>query len=399
MVRRTPAQQGRSRQGQLPRWAWIALAAGTPLGLVHGGAALAGAPDGEPPRASPTATVPSASSTATIAPSSSTATLPSLSSTATVPSPSSTATVPSPSSTATIAAAPGPSEEDRAAASRAFKEGERLFEKGDYLVAAASFEEAYRLAPHDASLWNAARSWHRAGELSRAANRYSHFLEDAPQTSPDRDEATRAVQELAKKLGRFDVQAQGLTDVRVDGAAVRLPVVYVVPGAHVLSALAGDREIRRTERVEAGMASSVVLAPDPVAPATASASATAVPSATPPVVTVVVKDQRAPFPLLTPARVSTLVAGVASLVLLGFTVASGMDTLSARADYDKATSNSEKRKIFEDGVAKQQTTNALLGATIGGFALTGFGVFWVVALEPKRADGAQSATLVVGGDF
>lgn len=306
-----------------------------------------------------------------------------------------------PGATAASATASGsaaaPPDSDLAAAGRAFQEGERLFAGGDYLLAAASFEEAHSRVPHDASLWNAARSWHRAGELARAANRYSHFLSDAPADAPDRDEAHRALAELSTRLGRLDIQAPGLTDVRVDGAPVRLPAVYVVPGAHVLTGRSGEHLLQRTERVEAGAAAAVVLAEEAPGQATSAPALPPAPgpSAAPPAVTVVVPPAQA---YLTPARASTLLAGAVSVVLLGLMIGSGVETLQARAAYDAAATGAEKRAIYFDGVAKQQTTNVLLGVTVGGFVLTGLGVFWIASTETS-ARRPRTAALAIAGSF
>lgn len=324
-----------------------------------------------------------------------------------VPSTSASAPGAAPGSAATSTTAPPPAgttAQHKADADSAFEDGELLFGKGDYLLAAVAFEEAYAHFPHEAALWNAARSWHRAGELDRAANRYAQFLVEAPAAAPDRDRATRALQAIAPKLGRFDVQAPGLTDVRVGGVPVHLPTVYVVPGAHVWTAVAGDRVVQRTERVEAGAAVSVVLTAETPA-ATASAAPAQAPSApaAPQVVTVVVGGTAAPpaSPRITPARASTILAGGVALVLLGLTIASGLDTLQARRDYDAAESDADKRRIFFDGVGKQQRTNALLGATLGGFALTGLGVAWIIASEPVGRWRTQptGAGLVIHGGF
>jgi hypothetical protein len=88
---------------------------------------------------------------------------------------------------------PPPSAADREAAARAFSQGQRAFKKGDFRHAAESFETAYKDAPHPSSLWNAARAWHRARELARAANLYAKFLREAPADSRDRNSAQAAI--------------------------------------------------------------------------------------------------------------------------------------------------------------------------------------------------------------
>ena len=301
-----------------------------------------------------------------------------------------------PSSAVLAPPAAGPSDADRKDAGRAFAVGEEAFAKGDFLRAAASFEEAFARAPHDSSLWNAARSWHRAGELDRAANRYAHFLLDAPATAPDRDAATRALREVAAKLGRFEVHAPGLTEVRVDGAPARLPTVYVHPGAHVITGRSGDRTIVRTERVEAGSVTSVVLhdEPPPAVPArsagatsgpTAASASTAGPTAGP--------ASGLPVPPMA-ARIGMIVGGTLSVAMIGFTIASGMDTLSAQRRYELTPT----REGQVDLADKQRRTFALLGGTIGIVTLTCAAIVWVAVAPPSQGK-PPAATLGVRGTF
>src|SRR5579862_584019 len=75
----------------------------------------------------------------------------------------------------------------RAQAAEQFREGSRAFDGGDFAQAADAFEQAYRLAPHVDSLWNAARARQRAEDLARAATLYAKYLRDAPPDARDRD--------------------------------------------------------------------------------------------------------------------------------------------------------------------------------------------------------------------
>jgi len=296
----------------------------------------------------------------------------------------------------------------REAAARAFREGERAFAAGDFSGAAEAFERAYRAEAHPAPIWNAARSWHRAGELPRAASLYARYLREAKATAPDRDAAGEALAALAPRLGRLDVYAPDAAEVRIDDRLVEESTVYVYPGAHVISARVGGRVVRRTEEVEAGAARSVALLDAPSsAPASASApgagaASEAVPgtvsgagsapvsgSASAPVSTSVSGSGSAPVSGSTSVSGSKSVSasasdrvgrmappwgwgavisgGVACLAVSGVTVWSGLDTLAARRDFDAAPTY---EKLY-DGRAKQLRTNVLLGASLGLGALTG----------------------------
>ena len=77
-----------------------------------------------------------------------------------------------------------PTADDKRAAAHAFDDGEKAFAAGDYLRAAELFEEANKKAPHYANVWNAARAYHKLGELARAATLYGRYLRIAPADAP-----------------------------------------------------------------------------------------------------------------------------------------------------------------------------------------------------------------------
>src|SRR5690349_6099727 len=172
-----------------------------------------------------------------------------------------------------VAAAMGPvaraqepqavSAEDRKAAAKAFNDGEKAFAAGDFEHAGEAFDAAYKLAPHIDPLWNAAQAWHRAGEDAKAANRYAKYLRDAPPDAADRNNASLALQELGKRLGRVDLYAPNVKDTTIDGAPIDGPTVYTNPGTHVISGKSGDHDITRKITVDAGGVVSAELVDEP----------------------------------------------------------------------------------------------------------------------------------------
>ena len=84
------------------------------------------------------------------------------------------------------------------AAADHFAEGERAFSRGDFAKAGEAFEAAYAAKPHEAALWNAARSWEHAAELARAANLYRRYLRTAPDSAPDTKRAAAALEVLTQ---------------------------------------------------------------------------------------------------------------------------------------------------------------------------------------------------------
>jgi hypothetical protein len=287
----------------------------------------------------------------------------------------------------------------REAATRAFEEAERAFEAGDFVRAGGAFEEAHRALPHPAPLWNAARSWQKAGEIARAATLYARYLREAPPDAPDRDAALSAIALLAPRLGRIEVYAPDVEDLRIDDRPLAEPVVYVNPGTHVLQGRANGRLLRRTEVLEAGSVRSAALVaeppPAPLSPLPKKAPAPRRPA--------VMTPKPAPTaPWLLPAL--TISGGAATLAMTSATVWSGMDTLAARREFD-ANPTQDRLDMGRD---KQLRTNALLGVSLGMGALTAAAAsVWIfgasgggrtqVALALPVRGGPAMATL--GGSF
>jgi tetratricopeptide (TPR) repeat protein len=277
--------------------------------------------------------------------------------------------------------APSDAASEEVAAKR-FDEGERAFARGDYVKAGEAFDAAYEAKPHEAALWNAARSWERAGEIARAANLYRKYLRTAPDDAPDRRRATTALDALAPKVARLEIVAPSLHLIRVDGRAVDDAVVYVVPGTHLVegSADAAAAGVKREIGAAAGAIVSVVLDPPPAAPASESVPSSSPPlaasSSAPPVPSSSAPPVR-PLPpppepkrhgvtpwLLTPFVAATAISGT-------FLIASGIDVLRAKSDYEdlkKGRSAEEQQQLIDEGVGKTDRTNVLIGVT-GGLAL------------------------------
>ncbi len=264
--------------------------------------------------------------------------------------------------------------EQQEAATRVFEEGEHAYRAGDFSRAAERFEEAYQKAPHPAPLWNAARAWEKAGEPARAANGYARYLREAEADALDRDEAGKALAQLSTRLGRLEVFAPEAEDVRIDDQPLEGTSVYVHPGTHLLEGRVRGVSVKRTEVLEAGSVRSVALvapivvetpaeAPKPVAQGRTEAPRPLVKAR---------KKPLDPRPWLTPALV---VSGAATLASAGIVVWSGLDTLAARRDFDAAPT-ADKLDVGQD---KQTRTNVLLGVTLGLGAITGaLGSFWLV---------------------
>jgi hypothetical protein len=295
-------------------------------------------------------------------------------------------------------AAPAVAQEDRQAAAREFQEAQHAFAAGDYRLAAEQFEAAYKHKPHYASLWNAARARQRAGDIVRAANLYAKYLREAPPNTRDRNTAQASLREIAPKLGRIEVTAVGLDDVRLDGEPLVERMVYVNPGAHVVDAVKKgegsdkDKAVRASPTVDAGQTVSVALVPPSVNEANPPP-----PANLPPKREVVEKEkEREPRRGWSPTVV--VVGGILTALGAGLTVASGLDTLSQRSQFDKDPSQPN----LDSGKSKQLRTNILLGATATMAVLTGACAIWLVDWHVKDRSvqaGAAVGAFTVRGTF
>jgi hypothetical protein len=260
---------------------------------------------------------------------------------------------------------------DRSAA-RHFADGQKAFTAGDYPHAGDEFEAAYRDKPHYAPLWNAARSWQRAGEEVRAANLYARYLREAPADAPDRDQATTALRALTSRMGRIELHASGVDKLRLDGKGVDAPIVYVAVGEHVAEADDKGRSVRKVVRVAAGELVSVTLAPEPkVAPVVVG------PPPPPPVP----EPARKPLPPAVP-----IIGAVLTVAAGGLAIASGLDTRSKR----DAFLDDRTQPRLDEAFSSQTRTNILIGTTAGLGIITGviaiFFTDWGGGRSSERSD-------------
>lgn len=269
---------------------------------------------------------------------------------------------------------------DDGPAAKQFEEGQRAFEAGDYRRAAAAFESAYRLKPHHAPLWNAGRSWDKAGDAVNAANFYSRFLAAAPAGARERDQATERLRDIAQKVGRLDIQVSDPKSVKLDGELPAATSVYVAPGDHVVEGNAPSGEaVRRTVTVGAGQVLSVALESAPVAPPPPP-TRVAAPEPTRPTGEEPSRGFHLPWPVVVVGGALTVVAG-------GLATWSGLSTLSQRDAFDSTPSQDK----LDDGKSAQLRTNVLIGTTVGLAVLTGVAAIFVDWRGSTSTTGAQAS--------
>jgi hypothetical protein len=293
--------------------------------------------------------------------------------------------------------------DDRKQAAREFADGDRAFKEGDYRQAAEAYERAYQRVPHHSALWNAARSWHRAGELAKAANLYARYLREAPPGARDRNNAQKALNELSNKLARLEIHATDVADVKLDGAPLALSSVFVTPGEHVLEGRTHeDRVVRQAQTVETGDVVSVALVPPAVAVAPSPSVVATAPQQQPRAGGAAPSTRRGWSPIV------VYFEGAVTLALAGITVWSGIDTLQQKDAFDRSPTPDN----LDVGRQKQTRTNLLIGASAAAGAVTALTALLLVdwhggdvdrkegpGPEPRVGLGAGLGTLSVQGAF
>jgi tetratricopeptide (TPR) repeat protein len=120
-----------------------------------------------------------------------------------------------------------------------FAEGLAAYRRGDFVAAAEHFQNAYLALPHPAPLFNLARSWEGANEISRALEAYERYLVEAP-TAPDRNEVVERIAMLRARPAQVFISSEPpgarvfLDDDPSPQPGITPMVVRLPPGPHVL---------------------------------------------------------------------------------------------------------------------------------------------------------------------
>lgn len=101
-----------------------------------------------------------------------------------------------------------------------YVEGGVLFERREYLKAAAAFERSYAAIPGGITLYNLALSYEKGGDVVRALQAYVRYLDlpDCPTEEPScadrRGEVTKTVEKLRGKVGVLAITIEDGVDIR-----------------------------------------------------------------------------------------------------------------------------------------------------------------------------------------
>lgn len=290
-------------------------------------------------------------------------------------------------------AQPGPSEEERARAAAAFDQGVARFRIGDQAAALAAFEEAYRLAPAAAVLYNIGKT--RAA-LGRAASAYAALERYLSESGPEvpaarRAEVMRQLAELRPRIASvvLDVRPVGALLAVDGGPSDPLPpggVLFLEPGEHSLALSAPGCEPQALPlHADAGGESSLAVTLVPEAP----------PEAPPPPEEPAPPPPPGPHPVPEPpARAprparglpgGSLVVGTVGLVALGTTAVTGILALGADSDVDVARAAAARgeavdRAALQDTASRGRTLATVADVALGvGVVALGVAIVWAVS--------------------
>ncbi len=147
-------------------------------------------------------------------------------------------------------------------AAQFFETGAAAAKRGEYRVCAEAFTEAYKRAPHGATLYNAALCWDGAKDRARAANDYAHALELGGLSDAQAKQAKKSLSELRTALGKLEVRepkGARATAGPLDQATIPFET-FVEPGDVDLKLEGPDGElVTQTFSVEAGQHKLVKL--------------------------------------------------------------------------------------------------------------------------------------------
>lgn len=275
--------------------------------------------------------------------------------------------------------------QERQAAAEAFDRGTTSLLAEDFGTAARWFEMANNLAPAAPALLQAIRAHQRAGNELRAGTLALRLVERFPDAGAAVEEAQSILNTVRRQFFLVEVVCDEECAVELDGTLQAHPAFFLEPGrAHRVGAsfangnvseeVQGDAGEQRTVRMVAPEGSAQGPTPEPGS-TTVTDSEWTRRTATPPEGGATGRDEDEGGGIHPAGFLTTL--GL-TLGAAGVLVWSGMDTLSARDEYEEVAAREraegngfdEASALLDEGQSKELRTNVLIGATAGLAALT-----------------------------
>lgn len=293
--------------------------------------------------------------------------------------------------------------QERQAAAEAFDRGTTSYLAEDYATAARWFEMANNLAPAAPALLQAIRAHQRAGNEQRAGTLALRLVERFPDAGPAVEESQRIVDGVRANYFFVDVICDSECAVELDGTLQAHPAFFLEPGrtyrvgasfasgnaTEEISGAAGEQRTVRLTAPEGGAVQGTNGDPGSTRMTGESAWTRREDPER--------REEREesgggvhPAGFLTSLAL-TLGAG-------GVLVWSGMDTLSARDEYEQVAADerragngfTEATRLLEEGRDKERRTNILIGATAGLAVIT---VVMAIVTDWGGSDDDERATI------
>jgi hypothetical protein len=310
--------------------------------------------------------------------------------------------------TALAGLAPRSARADVTGAARAFAEGQAAQLEGKPALAAERFELAFALQPSKEALRSAARMQLSAENFARAATHAQTLLDRFGEDAQSVELARSILENLAPRLARYEVSCAPACALLVDNLAYFLEPasqhrLYLTPGRVLLEAhFASGRKASRAVSTSSGATTRIKLEePDVAEPSRTvpGASSSERPrreaeraSAR---VSVSAGEPSKGVPVAVP-----WITGAATVVCGALTLWAGVDTRRLHAEYVEHPTDEK----WNDGIARQNLTNALLASTAALGVATVTLTFFVRGSAKTSAFvspvlGPSSASLALTGRF
>ncbi len=266
--------------------------------------------------------------------------------------------------------------EKKEGAKKAFEEGGKKFEAGDFQGAYADFKEADELVPGAVPKYRMAESLDKAGDVAGATKAYEDFLASNPPADKQQariDAAKSRIEALKKAPADVKVNVTPANaTLAVDGAAQSGNPLKVPPGHHTISAKADgfdegkvDVDVTAAEKKEVTLALNAAKPVEqPIAAAEKKPEAPLKPVAPPP--------EKSSGSSKVPAIITLSLAGAGAVVGTVF----GVLALGSKSDYNKTPT----QDLYD-----KTERNALIADMSYGVAIT-FGVTGLVLLLSGHDD-------------
>ncbi|HEY6557280.1 MAG TPA: hypothetical protein VI072_08400 [Polyangiaceae bacterium] len=253
--------------------------------------------------------------------------------------------------------APAALAQDVSGAASAYSRGQQADLTGDHATAAELYELANTLAPSQEALRSALRARRATGQLGIAAGHAEELLELYPDDEKSAEIAQATLEEAKEKLARYVIHCKPRScNVVVDDAAVTTAPkiqhsVYLEPGKHQVKGAFGSNQTPAQEATaEAGGESTLSFdaPPEPKRPRSLAGGGEFD----------VTGDGGTAFRDRGLSPVFVISGAVVTVALAGVAVWSGMDTLSAKDDYNPERNSPEDFRAGEKSTKRAATSSS-----------------------------------------